>query len=147
MASSPGAPALVVVGCSARKSRSLRPVAALDLYQGWCVPPLRARLAERGDLRRRTLILSARHGLLKAEDPVLPYDQPLTPERAAALQSAVRAQLAEHLQAFPASEALLLLEPAYLALLGHPPVPMVHTVTDPVRHWAAVDSVLDAWGW
>ncbi|MEV7775930.1 DUF6884 domain-containing protein [Kitasatospora sp. NPDC086791] len=147
MASSTGTTALVVVGCSARKSPSERPMAALDLYQGWCLPHLRARLRGRGELRQRTLILSARHGLLKADNPILPYDQPLTPDRAAALETEVRAGLADHLRALPAAEALLLLEPVYLALLGYPPVPLVHIVTDPVRHWSAAEGVLDAWGW
>ncbi|QDY75345.1 phosphoribosyltransferase [Streptomyces qinzhouensis] len=136
---------LVVTGCSRRKAPTTRP--ALELYGGWCFPQLRERIAHRPELRARTLIVSARHGLLTADTPVAPYEQPLTTERVAELRREVSAGLREHLARHPAEEVLLLLEPLYLRALGRMPVPVVHTVSDPAGHWPAAALVLDGWGW
>ncbi|MQS38311.1 phosphoribosyltransferase family protein [Streptomyces katsurahamanus] len=136
---------LVVTGCSHRKAAGIRP--ALELYEGWCFPQLRARIADRPEFRARTLVLSARHGLLTADTPVAPYEQPLTPERARELREQVSAGLRKHLARHPAEEVLLLMEPLYARTLGRVPVPVVHTVTDPAGHWPAAARVLDGWGW
>jgi hypoxanthine phosphoribosyltransferase len=137
----------VIVGCSRRKLDTAAPVPALDLYQGWCVPQLRQRVGTAPDFRARSLVLSARHGLVGADTPLTAYEQPLTPQRAAELRDPVREALREHLAAYPTEQALLLLEPAYLDLVGIVPVSVVHTITDPVSHWGAAVAVLDAWGW
>ncbi|MDT0307645.1 hypothetical protein RM780_11810 [Streptomyces sp. DSM 44917] len=137
---------LVVVGCSRRKLVTSGPVPALDRYQGWYAPPLRARLAAHPEYRSRVLVMSARWGLLRADHPVATYEQPLTAERARELRGPVRRALARHLSDFPAREALLLLEPAYLRLLGTPGVPVAHTISRPGR-FADACRLLDAWGW
>jgi hypothetical protein len=138
---------LVVIGCSRRKRGGTAPVAALELYQGWCFPQLRERIASRPEYRSRTLILSARHGLLGADDPITPYHQVLTPERALSQRDIVSTALASHLERSPAREVLLLLEPLYFHMLGLPPLPVVYLVSDPVTHWPQVTRVLDGWGW
>lgn len=138
---------LVVIGCSRRKRGGTKPIAALELYQGWCFPQLRERIAGRLEYRSRTLILSARHGLLGADDPITPYHQVLTPERALDQRDIVSTALAGHLERSPSQEVLLLLEPLYFQMLGLPPLPVVHLVSDPVTHWPQVTRVLDGWGW
>ncbi|MGW2686340.1 DUF6884 domain-containing protein [Streptomyces sp. NPDC001414] len=138
---------LVVVGCSRRKLPGTERVPALDLYQGWCFPQLRERVANHPEYRSRTLVLSARHGLLGADEPIEPYYQVLTPDRALSQRDLVSAALAEHLERTPAREALLLLEPLYFQMLGLPPLPVVHVVSDPMAHWSQVERVLDGWGW
>ncbi|MEU2354411.1 DUF6884 domain-containing protein [Streptomyces misionensis] len=138
---------LVVIGCSRRKLPGTDPVPALELYQGWCFPQLRERIAGRPEFRARTLVLSARHGLIGADEPIAPYYQVLTPERALRQRDRVNAVLTGHLARHPAQEALLLLEPLYFQMLGLPPLPVVHQVSDPTAHWAQAERVLDGWGW
>ncbi|MEU8759512.1 DUF6884 domain-containing protein [Streptomyces sp. NPDC048659] len=138
---------LVVIGCSRRKLPGTDPVPALELYQGWCFPQLRERIAGRPEFRARTLVLSARHGLIGADEPIAPYHQVLTPERALSQRDLVSAVLAEHLERHPAQEALLLLEPLYFQMLGLPPLPVVHQVSNPTAHWTQAERVLDDWGW
>ncbi|MFF4924213.1 DUF6884 domain-containing protein [Kitasatospora sp. NPDC001261] len=138
---------LVIVGCSRRKTVTSQPVPALDLYQGWCVPELRRRLPPGAAQRARTLVLSAQHGLVGADQPLATYEQPMTPERTRALRAPVRRALTAHLNAHPASEALLLLEAAYLEVLGDLPVPVVHSFTDPLARIADVHRILDSWSW
>ncbi len=74
---------MVIAGCSRRKLQTAVPVPALDLYQGGCIPALRARARETGWLRSRTWILSAEHGLVHANTPLLPYDRRMDGQRAA----------------------------------------------------------------
>lgn len=138
---------LVVIGCSRRKLPGTDPIPALDLYQGWCFPQLRERIAGRPEFRARTLVLSARHGLIGADEPIAPYYQVLTPQRALSQRDLVSAVLADHLARHPAQEALLLLEPLYFQMLELPPLPVVHQVSDPVSHWPQAARVLDGWGW
>jgi len=142
---------VVIVGCSARKLSTITPVAALELYQGWCVPQLRTYIHQRPQLRQHILVLSAHHGLIHAEHPLLPYDQPLTPHRAADLRPAVHQAWIQHTRRVAVGELLLLLEPAYLELIGpsllrHPPA-AVHWIPDPTRMWERATAVMDRWGW
>ncbi|MEU2874034.1 DUF6884 domain-containing protein [Streptomyces olivoreticuli] len=138
---------LVVVGCSRRKIVTTLPVPAIDLYQGWCIPMLRARLGPGTAQRRRVLIFSARYGLIRADEPVSTYDQPMTRGRASALRVPVRRALAQHLKTYPTREALVLLEERYLDVMGLPGAPVVHAITDPVAHFAAARRILDSWSW
>ncbi|MFI0420506.1 DUF6884 domain-containing protein [Spongiactinospora sp. 9N601] len=132
---------LIIVGCSRRKLDTTQPVPALELYQGWCFPQLRARIPSSPAYRDRVLILSALHGLIPADTPVAPYDLRLTPRRAAELRPATVVTLAGR----PASRVLLLLEPRYRDAL--PDLPNTIEINDPVREWPKVAAVLDAWGW
>ena len=138
---------LVIVGCSARKSP--QPAAALDLYDGWCVPQLRRWLAPRPELRERVIVLSARHGLLHANQTIDPYDQRMTVERAACLRPLCTSQLDRALAAEPVDQALVLLEAGYVAAL--PPLAerfrCVHYFRSPVEDWPQVTTLLHGWGW
>ena len=153
-----GARRLVIAGCSRRKLATAMPVPALELYQGGCVPALRARLGAHPSCRRRVRILSAEHGLVGADTALLPYDRPLTLERAVALQPAVLAALTPELSLTPDGppgqvELLALLEPLYLVPLAGvlalpgPGRPRIHWVPDPTEGWPAAAAILDAWGW
>ncbi len=162
-----GAGNLVIAGCSRRKLDTAIPVPALELYQGGCIPTLRARLGPRPRFRQRVRILSARHGLVSADRALLPYDEPLTLERAIALQPAVLAELTSQLGLAGSStsteggspiELLALLEPLYLVPLAGllalpgPSRPRIRWVPDPggageAGGWPAAAAILDAWGW
>ncbi|MCT9934931.1 hypothetical protein N5079_32465 [Planotetraspora sp. A-T 1434] len=139
---------LVIVGCSRRKRDTAVPVPALDLYEGGCVPSLRRRVGQLPGLRRQVRILSAEHGLVDPDRPLLPYDRVLTHVRAVELRSLTAAVLAREfeLSGTPA-KALVIAEPLYQSvvrdhLLGIP----LHVLDDP-RDWASVSAVLDSWGW
>jgi hypothetical protein len=138
---------LVITGCSARKA--VAPAAALDLYEGWCVPLLRRWIDGRPELRERVVVLSARHGLLHANQTIAPYDQRMTPERAACLRPVCASQLDRALTADPVDQAVVLLEPGYVEAL--PPLAerfrVVHYFSRPVEDWAQVTGLLAGWGW
>jgi hypothetical protein len=140
---------LVIVGCSRRKRNTLAPVPALELYEGGCIPQLRDRL---GGLRQSLRILSAEHGLIGADEPLLPYDRPLTPSRAAQLRPQAEAALARTFleSGFP-HRVLVVAEPLYQGLVNGllvslPGTPRLELVDDP-RDWTAVSATLDSWGW
>jgi hypothetical protein len=140
---------LVIAGCSRRKLATRVPVAALDLYQGGCIPWLRSRLASTPHLRARVQILSAQHGLIKADCSMLPYDRPLDPQRAAELLPLVTIALVGEWAADGAPwEVLVIAEPLYLvplaAILATPAI--VHWIPDPYDTDAA-GRILRRWGW
>jgi hypothetical protein len=128
---------LLIIGCSRRKLATETPVPALDLYQGWFFPQLRARIGESPQHRARVLILSALHGLITADTPLTPYDLRLTPERAAELKPACAHVLAEHQIT---EDVLLLMEPDYRQAL--PQLRAIETTK-----WDDAADVLDSWGW
>lgn len=73
--------ALVIMACSASKlPHSAR---AVDLYQGVMFDVLRKYLPE--DSPPDVMIISAKYGLLMADDEVAPYDQRMDAERAGEL--------------------------------------------------------------
>jgi hypothetical protein len=149
-ANDPGAGRLVIAACSARKTSTLVPVPALELYQGGCVPQLRERIGPHPRLRARTRILSAQHGLIPAETPLLPYDRPLDPQRAAELRPRVtHALLADLASAGTPREALVIAEPTYLVLVAGLVATgtRLHWVPDVRGGWAEAAAVLDHWGW
>lgn len=142
---------LVVVGCSRRKLATAEPVPALELYQGGCFSALRARVGP-VYARERVRILSARHGLVRADEPLLPYDQPLNMARALGLQPAITESLCREWarDGWP-EEVLAILEPLYMVclagILALPGRPLVRWVTDLSEGWAKAVAVLDGWGW
>lgn len=96
-------------------------------------------------------MLSGRHGLIPADTPLLPYDQPLTPDRAADLMYQVHRAWVQWWRRAAVGELLLLLEPPYLGLIGpsllsHPPA-AAHWIPDPVRAWEQATAILHRWGW
>jgi hypothetical protein len=138
---------MVIVGCSARKAAA--PAAALDLYEGWCVPLLRRWIDGRPELRERVAVLSARHGLLHANQTIAPYDQRMTPERAAYLRPLCASQLERALSADPVDQVAVLLEPGYLDALPSlaERFRTVHYFSHPVEDWPQVTALLNGWGW
>lgn len=141
---------VVIAGCSRRKSPSVGPLPALDLYEGGCIPALRACAGRAPGLRRRIWILSALHGLLHAEDPVLPYDKRMDPERAAQLRPAIRQRLETDWARSGAPSAILVIaEPVYqlaLADLGMlADRGQVHWVSDPAGDWDTAEAILSTW--
>jgi len=143
---------LVIAGCTRRKVATSCLVPALELYQGSCIPQLRARLGPYAFLRGRVLFLSARHGLVHAGTPLRPYDQQLTEARAEQLRPDVMAALdREFIAGGRPEEILLLLEPLYLLLLAdlraHPNRLMLRWIPNPGDGWEDAAAVLDMWGW
>ncbi|WFE27689.1 hypothetical protein O7623_00250 [Solwaraspora sp. WMMD791] len=142
---------LVLVGCSKEKSATRRALAAFDLYDGGCIPPMRARLGY-WPHRDRVRFLSAEHGLVHAETPLHTYDRPLDPHRAVELRPRVAAALtAEFDAAGVPDEILVVAEPLYLVLLAdllaHPARPRIHWIPDHASGWPDAARVLDTWGW
>lgn len=147
MDAEPRTDTLVIVGCCREKTVTSGPVPALDLYQGWCVPMLRDYAPAGSGLRAGICVLSARYGLISADEPAETYEQPLTARIARELRPRATAQLAARLREHPVSAALLLVAPDYLELLGPLPLPEIHTITDPTIRPDAVRRVLSAWRW
>lgn len=141
---------LIIVGCSAEKLRTDRPVAALELYQGWCIPRLRKLVDAYPKLRKDILILSGKHGLIDADAPLLPYDQPLTPQRLPLLRDQVCRRLVTELARTAICELVLLLEPLYRelidpGLLAYPPA-VTHWIPEPLQRWDEVVDIVRRWG-
>lgn len=95
------------------------------------------------------MVLSGKHGLVPAETPLLPYDQPLTPDRAAHLRPGIHRAWVQQTQHAVVDELLLLLESAYLeliapSLLRHPPA-VAHWIPDPTQAWEHATAVLARW--
>ncbi len=142
---------VVVAGCTRRKAATTNPVPALDLYRGSCLPQLRRRVGEHPDRRRQVFILSAKHGLVSAEQLLLPYDLPLTYGRATELRPAVMQALMNRFEVSgPPAEILLILEPLYLVLLADLLAitnrPRLRWVPDG-HNWNEASAILDEWGW
>ena len=142
---------LVIVGCSRRKLATDVPVPALELYEGGAVPRLRERVAAKPAWRNRVWVLSAEHGLVPADRPLLPYDRLLTLERAEELRPQVAEAVRRALGELRSGEVLTIVEPLYLVcladLLTAPNRPAIRWVPDPVGGWASAAAVLDRWGW
>jgi hypothetical protein len=143
---------MVIAGCTRRKRVTAASMPAIELYEGGCVPALRARIGCRADLAGRVFFLSARHGLIRADTPLQTYDQRLTRERAAELHPGVSEAVERAVgDLAPVEEMLLLVEPDYLVplagLLAWPRRPVLHWFPDPGHAWAAAGTVLDRWGW
>lgn len=144
-----GAP-IVIAGCSRRKTPSIAPVSALELYQGGCIPALRAHVASQPGMRARVWIISAEHGLLHADTPLLPYDRRMDIARAHDLRSQVNRRLrSEFLLSGIPSRALVIAEPLYQqalsglpAILGHD---LVTWISDPSSGWPRAEAVLTSW--
>jgi hypothetical protein len=148
--SSKGPFPIVIAGCSRRKMPAGAPGPALDLYQGGCIPALRACAEAKPGLRSRIWILSAQHGLLHAETLVLPYDRRMEPVRAAQLCPAVGHCLqAECDRNGMPPEVLVIAEPLYQlalaglgTLVGHD---RVRWFSDPASDWGRAEAVIDSW--
>lgn len=145
----PAEQGLIIVGCSRRKRSTSKPIPALDLYEGGCIPGLRDRLGANKPLRKRIRILSALHGLLAADSLITPYERRLSNQAdACALRDRVAPQLDADL--VNVAEVLAVVEPLYLLAL-EPVVRRLdalrlHWIAEP-RGWYRAALVLDTWGW
>ncbi|MGQ0774656.1 MAG: DUF6884 domain-containing protein [Pseudonocardiales bacterium] len=141
----------IIVGCSQRKA-GRGEGAALDLYEGGCVPQLRDRVHAHPSLRDRIFILSARYGLVGADDRIVSYDQQMTLSRARELERSVGSTLTGRVLVAPyPRDLVVLVEPIYLAalaeLLRADVRPRVHWFPDPAADWPAACKMIDSWGW
>jgi hypothetical protein len=141
----------VLAGCSRRKRQGAPQVAALDLYEGGCVPALRSYVDARPRGRAGVFLLSARYGLLEADSVVSPYDQALDLPTAERLRSPVGRELERALRRLHAEEIVVLAEPLYLLLcadvLAAPGRPAVHWFADPAADFPRAVAVFERWGW
>ncbi|MFD5089830.1 DUF6884 domain-containing protein [Amycolatopsis thailandensis] len=111
---------LIILSCSRRKIVTAAPVAALDLYQGGCIPSAREHFAADAALRARIRIISGAHGLLRPETLISTYDHRLTTRAEATRlhEQTVAAQLDAELAETPSPRhVLILVEPLYLHAL------------------------------
>lgn len=74
----PAASPLLLLACSGTKAASRAP--AMEVYQGVMYQTFRTHV--RGDAPPEVVILSARHGFIGPGEPIEPYDQRMTLERA-----------------------------------------------------------------
>jgi hypothetical protein len=141
---------MVIIGCSRRKRPASEPVPALDLYEGGCVPQVRARLGSCPGLRARVRILSARHGLVTADTPLIPYDQRLDARTARRMRPLVTAALIiEFAVTGVPAEVLVVAEPLYLVLIADLLGAGIRLrwVPDVRDGWRRASAVLDTWKW
>jgi hypothetical protein len=144
------APPMVIAGCSRRKLQTTVPVPALDLYQGGCIPALRALAQESSWLRSRTWILSGEHGLLHAGALLMPYDRRMDEQRAALLRTTACRHLREEFrQRGLPREVLVIAEPLYQLALADlvtlAGADRVRWVGDPAREWDQASAVISTW--
>ncbi|MFI7122629.1 DUF6884 domain-containing protein [Amycolatopsis sp. NPDC049868] len=145
---------LIILNCSRRKIVTAAPVAALDLYQGGCVPSAREHFAADAARRARIRILSGAHGLLRPEALLSTYDHRLTTRAEATRlhERTVAAQLDTELADAPSlRHVLILVEPLYLHALqrvfDHPAQFRQITIIPDPRAWRAAVPHLRDWGW
>ncbi|EHR48394.1 hypothetical protein SacmaDRAFT_0078 [Saccharomonospora marina XMU15] len=133
---------LIILNCSREKLVTSAPVAALDLYQGACVPQARDHFAADPSRRARIRILSAAHGLLRPEKAISTYDHRLT-NRVDAVrlhERTVSGQLDAELAETPSLRHLLIVvEPLYLLALQR--------VFDHLDRFDQIAVIPDPWGW
>lgn len=141
---------MVIAACSRRKLVTTGPVPAVELYQGWCIPALRARAAHRPALRARTWIISAEHGLIHADSLLVTYDRSMCPARALALRPETERRLREAFWRDGAPPVVIVIAGlAYQAVLAGLPAlaaaDHVHWFSTPGAGWAGAQVILGRW--
>lgn len=139
----------LIVGCSRRKTPNAVQTPALDLYQGWCFPWLRERVAVGLITTDQIFILSALHGLVGAQDLVDSYDCELSPTQALFIRPRVAASLrARVLQRLDPDEILVVAEARYYEVLAdglpskrRPSIRCIHSL----EHLRVADATLLQW--
>lgn len=142
---------VLFVGCSRRKLISSVPEPALELYRGGGVPEIRDCVDRYPLLRERVFILSAKYGLLSANERIASYDLILTLEMALAMRRTVWADVQRRvLQRFEPEVVMVLAEPLYFTLvsglLEHEPAARVIWEPDIRRGKHRILGLLEAWG-
>lgn len=143
---------VVIVGCSRRKVITDHPIHAIDLYQGGYVPFIRNCILLKPKLRNQVFILSAKYGLLGADDPVLNYDQLLTMEEAKILRPLVWNSLQERiLKSLIPKEILVITEPLYFYLIADifsiVDIPRIYWEPEIRNESKLVNTILNKWAW
>lgn len=85
---------LLVQSCSATKNDVTKPTRAIEVYDGYFFRIIKKAIREgafRSDIELR--ILSAEHGILRADDEITNYDRRMTPSRASELREYVTENL------------------------------------------------------
>lgn len=110
---------LLVLGCSARKRTDPGVLPAIERYDGVNFRVLRKLMREgRWPGNVDVLIISAKYGVLSPLTPIEYYDQPMTRDRAVALQRQVGACLDVRMGQVPYSELFINLGQTYRLALG-----------------------------
>jgi hypothetical protein len=107
------------LSCSRRKSPEAELMPAIRRYEGPCFRVLRSYLRDAGENPLRIWILSAEHGLIRGQDPILPYDRIMTPTRADTLRPSVMATFAAALRTEPFQEACVCMGSTYARAMSH----------------------------
>lgn len=108
-------PTLLVQSCSATKNRVTKPTRALDVYDGYFFRILKKAIREdsfRSDVD--ICILSAKYGLIDAEDAITTYDRRMTPSRAEELRKSVTDDIHKRIAEREYDEIVLNLGKEYL---------------------------------
>lgn len=103
-------------------------------------------------VRSEIFVLSAKYGLLNADDKILPYDQILTLELAKRLRQEVGLKIKNQLSDNPSDDEILLIaEPLYLVLVADifsfSIRPRIYWEPDITSEGSFVSSILESWGW
>ncbi len=106
---------LLVQSCSATKNQVTEPTRALDVYDGYFFRILKKAIREES-LRRDVdiCILSAKYGLIDAEDAITTYDRRMTTARAKELRESVTDEIHKRVEKKGYNEIVLNLGEEYL---------------------------------
>src|SRR4029077_14193065 len=113
-------PSLVILGCSQRKKKTSRLIAAIDRYDGPVFHVLRKYMHDNPQVRRSTYILSGRFGLIDAEFPTPRYSHRLTTTDISILQESVDSQVKEAVDKVRPTNVFVSVGSQYWPLLDEP---------------------------
>lgn len=108
-------PSLLVQSCSATKNQVTEPTRALDVYDGYFFRIIKKAKREGAfDSDIDICILSAKYGIIDAEDAIKTYDQRMTPSRAEELRESVTDDIRKRVEEKEYGEVVLNLGKDYL---------------------------------
>jgi cytoplasmic iron level regulating protein YaaA (DUF328/UPF0246 family) len=108
-------PSLLVQSCSATKNQVTEPTRALDVYDGYFFRIIKKAKREGAfDSDIDICILSAKYGIIDAEDGIKTYDQRMTPSRAEELRESVTDDIRKRVEEKEYGEVVLNLGKDYL---------------------------------
>lgn len=108
---------LLVISCGERKRHDAIPLPALERYIGPKFGVLRNYLRDRRDPDLVIYILSAKFGLIPADELIPDYDQKMTSERAAVLRAPTASKLRSLVESLQPTELFVYAAAEYLAAL------------------------------
>lgn len=104
---------LLILSCSKRK-KDVETARAIDLYDG----PFYRTLRKHRPPNLDTLIISAKHGLIRADDVISPYDQRMTGDRAKELSKTVNSEIKRMIRSDSYEGIMVNLGAMYMAVLN-----------------------------